>query len=68
MREREIKQHDVRLSTMPERNASADSFHEFWGTSKNETDTSNNAAIAALIKTQPVVHQRRNSSDTRGKI
>ena len=53
---------------MPERNASADSFHEFWGTSKNETDTSNNAAIAALIKTQPVVHQRRNSSDTRGKI
>lgn len=53
---------------MPERNASADSFQDFFGTSKNDNDIPNNSAIAALIKTQPVVHQRRNSLDTRGKF
>ena len=53
---------------MTERNGSLDSFLEFFGTAKKENVTPNDGAIAALIKTQPVVHQRRTSSDTKGKI
>lgn len=53
---------------MTERNDSPDSFLEFFDTVKKETVTPNNGAIAALIKTQPVVHQRRTSSDTKGRI
>lgn len=53
---------------MPERNESADSFSEFFAASKpenvndenkvKENDTPTKSAIAALIKSQPVLHRR----------
>ena len=59
---------------MPERTGSADSFDEFFSASKanNEEKTnpqeefiSPSAGIAALIKSQPVVHHRSNNSEAK---
>ena len=62
---------------MSDRNTSADSFSEFFASSKAENvndenkfkqrDTPNKSAIATLIKSQPVLH-RRTPLDSRGKI
>ncbi len=63
---------------MPERNGSADSFDEFFGESKIENvtddekskqnDPPTKSTIEALIKSQPVMHQRRTPSQTKGRI
>lgn len=53
---------------MTARNGSPDSFLEYFGVPKKESVTPNDGAMAALIKTQPVVHQRRTSLDTKGTI
>lgn len=64
---------------MPERSGSADSFDEFFGASKTDNNSDENikpkqndisptSAIAALIKSQPVLHHRQTPSEKNCKI
>ncbi len=63
---------------MPEHNGSGDSFDEFFGASKTDNDGDEKklkqndipkkSAAAALIKSQPIVHHRQKSSETKCKI
>jgi hypothetical protein len=57
---------------MPERNGSADSFDQFFGASKTDNHDDEKkpktSAVAALIKSQPVVHRRQTPLETKCKV
>jgi hypothetical protein len=63
---------------MPERNGSAESIDEFFGASNidndnddkktKQNDISPTSAVAALIKSQPVVHHRQTSLEKKRKF